>query len=208
MDVDISQLEAPTFTTLDRGPSKTMMKLKWDHPVNLMGKKVRQNENFTILLQMCSNEKNYLKCSLFVWFSAIAVKLQIWENLLVSKRENLLQEGLPFSPFWSFSAVLFFRSSTRWSTAATPASSPFSSTAEWSLANTSSAWTAPPLTLPSVNGVVTRWPESSPWAWGPFTCALTVARVTSTPVADGRTCLKETYRLTFSTDTLKAVQLL
>jgi E3 ubiquitin-protein ligase Hakai len=40
MDTDISQLEAPTFTTLDRGPSKTMMKLKWDHSVNLMGKKV------------------------------------------------------------------------------------------------------------------------------------------------------------------------
>lgn len=55
MDVDISKLEAPTFTTLDRGPSKTMMKLKWDHPVNLMGKKVcswlllfQMNENFCI----------------------------------------------------------------------------------------------------------------------------------------------------------------
>ena len=40
MDTDISQLEAPTFTTLDRGPSQTMINLNWDHNVNLMGKKV------------------------------------------------------------------------------------------------------------------------------------------------------------------------
>lgn len=41
MDTDISQLEAPTFTTLDRGPSQTMIDLTWDHKVNLIGKKVR-----------------------------------------------------------------------------------------------------------------------------------------------------------------------
>merc|ERR1711997_1191858 len=40
MDTDISQLEAPTFTTLDRGPSQTMIDLTWDHKVNLIGKKV------------------------------------------------------------------------------------------------------------------------------------------------------------------------
>jgi len=40
MDTDISQLEAPTFTTLDRGPSQKMMELSWDHKVNLIGKKV------------------------------------------------------------------------------------------------------------------------------------------------------------------------
>ena len=41
MDTDISKLEAPTFTTLDRGPSQTMISLKWDHNLNLIGKKVR-----------------------------------------------------------------------------------------------------------------------------------------------------------------------
>ena len=41
MDTDISQLEAPTFTTLDRGPTQTMIDLTWDHKVNLIGKKVR-----------------------------------------------------------------------------------------------------------------------------------------------------------------------
>ena len=40
MDTDISQLEAPTFTTLDRGPSQKMIELSWDHKVNLIGKKV------------------------------------------------------------------------------------------------------------------------------------------------------------------------
>ena len=40
MDTDISQLEAPTFTTLDRGPPQPMLSLKWDHKVNLIGKKV------------------------------------------------------------------------------------------------------------------------------------------------------------------------
>ena len=40
MDTDISKLEAPTFTTLDRGPSQTMINLKWDHKLNLIGKKV------------------------------------------------------------------------------------------------------------------------------------------------------------------------
>jgi len=43
-DIDISQLEAPTFTTLDRGPSQVnqlMTSLHWDHKVNLIGTKVR-----------------------------------------------------------------------------------------------------------------------------------------------------------------------
>ena len=40
MDTDISQLEAPTFTTMDRGPSQAMTDLPWDHKVNLIGKKV------------------------------------------------------------------------------------------------------------------------------------------------------------------------
>ena len=44
MDTDISQLEAPTFTTLDRGPSQTMIDLTWDHKVNLIGKKVSINK--------------------------------------------------------------------------------------------------------------------------------------------------------------------
>ena len=42
MDTDISQLEAPTFTTLaDRGPSQAMLNLLWNHEANLIGKKVR-----------------------------------------------------------------------------------------------------------------------------------------------------------------------
>ncbi len=40
MDTDISQLEAPTFTTLDRAPSQPMLSLQWDHTANLIGKKV------------------------------------------------------------------------------------------------------------------------------------------------------------------------
>lgn len=40
MDTDISKLEAPTFTTLDRGPSQPMLSLNWDHNLNLIGKKV------------------------------------------------------------------------------------------------------------------------------------------------------------------------
>lgn len=39
-DCDISALEAPTFTTLDRGPPPLMLRLNWDHPVNLIGEKV------------------------------------------------------------------------------------------------------------------------------------------------------------------------
>ncbi|KAK7024219.1 Zinc ion binding [Halocaridina rubra] len=39
-DCDISSLEAPTFTTLDRGPPAPMLRLTWDHPVNLIGEKV------------------------------------------------------------------------------------------------------------------------------------------------------------------------
>jgi hypothetical protein len=40
MDSDISQMEAPTFTTIDRGPSQPMISLQWDHTANLIGKKV------------------------------------------------------------------------------------------------------------------------------------------------------------------------
>lgn len=40
MEADISQLEAPTFTTITRGPPKPMLSLSWDHPVNLIGEKV------------------------------------------------------------------------------------------------------------------------------------------------------------------------
>lgn len=40
MEADISQLEAPTFTTLSRGPPEPMTRLQWNHPVNLLGEKV------------------------------------------------------------------------------------------------------------------------------------------------------------------------
>lgn len=41
MESDISQLEAPTFTTLSsRGPPEPMTKLQWNHKVSLIGEKV------------------------------------------------------------------------------------------------------------------------------------------------------------------------
>nr|CAG4643985.1 EOG090X06V5 [Lepidurus arcticus] len=40
LEADISQLEAPTFTTLNRGPPEPMLRLNWDHSVNLIGEKV------------------------------------------------------------------------------------------------------------------------------------------------------------------------
>ncbi|XP_014256022.1 E3 ubiquitin-protein ligase Hakai isoform X2 [Cimex lectularius] len=40
MEADISQLEAPTFTTLNRGPPEPMLRLRWDHRVSLIGEKV------------------------------------------------------------------------------------------------------------------------------------------------------------------------
>lgn len=40
MEADISQLEAPTFTTISRGPPEPMVRLKWDHKVSLIGEKV------------------------------------------------------------------------------------------------------------------------------------------------------------------------
>lgn len=40
MEADISQLEAPTFTTITRGPPEPMLRLDWDHKVNLIGEKV------------------------------------------------------------------------------------------------------------------------------------------------------------------------
>ncbi|XP_023341004.1 E3 ubiquitin-protein ligase Hakai [Eurytemora carolleeae] len=40
MESDISQLEAPTFSTLERNIPASMQALEWDHQVNLVGKKV------------------------------------------------------------------------------------------------------------------------------------------------------------------------
>ncbi|XP_054275049.1 E3 ubiquitin-protein ligase Hakai-like isoform X1 [Macrosteles quadrilineatus] len=40
LEADISQLEAPTFTTLNRGPPEPMLRLNWDHRVNLVAEKV------------------------------------------------------------------------------------------------------------------------------------------------------------------------
>ncbi|XP_055386412.1 E3 ubiquitin-protein ligase Hakai [Condylostylus longicornis] len=40
MEADISQLEAPTFTTLSKRPPEPMLHLKWDHKVSLIGEKV------------------------------------------------------------------------------------------------------------------------------------------------------------------------
>lgn len=40
MEADISQLEAPTFTTISRGPPEPMLRLSWDHKVSLIGEKV------------------------------------------------------------------------------------------------------------------------------------------------------------------------
>lgn len=40
MEADISQLEAPTFTTINRGPPEPMTRLNWGHKVNLIGEKV------------------------------------------------------------------------------------------------------------------------------------------------------------------------
>lgn len=40
MEADISQLEAPTFTTISRGPPEPMLRLQWGHRVNLQGEKV------------------------------------------------------------------------------------------------------------------------------------------------------------------------
>ena len=40
LEADISQLEAPTFTTINRGPPEPMLRLRWDHRVNLIGEKV------------------------------------------------------------------------------------------------------------------------------------------------------------------------
>lgn len=40
IEADISQLEAPTFTTITRGPPEPMLRLKWNHKVLLIGEKV------------------------------------------------------------------------------------------------------------------------------------------------------------------------
>lgn len=40
LETDISQLQAPTFTTLTRGQPEPMLRLDWSLPVNLIGEKV------------------------------------------------------------------------------------------------------------------------------------------------------------------------
>uniref|UniRef100_A0A6M2DKR7 E3 ubiquitin-protein ligase Hakai n=1 Tax=Xenopsylla cheopis TaxID=163159 RepID=A0A6M2DKR7_XENCH len=40
LEADISQLEAPTFTTIQRGPPEPMLRLQWNHKVSLQGEKV------------------------------------------------------------------------------------------------------------------------------------------------------------------------
>jgi len=40
METDISEMEAPTFTTIDRSNPASIQALDWDHAVNLVGKKV------------------------------------------------------------------------------------------------------------------------------------------------------------------------
>lgn len=40
MEADISQLEAPTFTTIQRNIPESMLRLNWNHKVNLLGEKV------------------------------------------------------------------------------------------------------------------------------------------------------------------------
>ena len=40
LEADISLLQAPTFTTLTRGPPEPMLHLNWNLPVNLIGEKV------------------------------------------------------------------------------------------------------------------------------------------------------------------------
>nr|CAG4649360.1 EOG090X06V5 [Scapholeberis mucronata]SVE93640.1 EOG090X06V5 [Scapholeberis mucronata] len=40
LEADISQLQAPTFTTINRGPPEPMLHLSWSLPVNLIGEKV------------------------------------------------------------------------------------------------------------------------------------------------------------------------
>jgi len=40
METDISKMEAPTFTTIERNQQAAMLALDWDHQVNLVGKKV------------------------------------------------------------------------------------------------------------------------------------------------------------------------
>ncbi|XP_065214988.1 E3 ubiquitin-protein ligase Hakai-like isoform X2 [Planococcus citri] len=40
MDADITQLEAPTFSTINKGPPEPMLRLNWDHKTHLIGEKV------------------------------------------------------------------------------------------------------------------------------------------------------------------------
>lgn len=40
LEADITQLEAPTFSTLNKGPPEPMLRLRWDHKTHLIGEKV------------------------------------------------------------------------------------------------------------------------------------------------------------------------
>jgi E3 ubiquitin-protein ligase Hakai len=40
LDADITQLEAPTFSTINKGPPEPMLRLNWDHRTHLIGEKV------------------------------------------------------------------------------------------------------------------------------------------------------------------------
>lgn len=40
LDADITQLEAPTFSTINKGPPEPMLRLNWDHKTHLIGEKV------------------------------------------------------------------------------------------------------------------------------------------------------------------------
>ena len=69
MDTDISTLEAPTFSTLNKGPSQTMMSLRWDHQVNEMGRRVS-------LLKFKCSEKATKFCEIFTHFLAYIVQVK------------------------------------------------------------------------------------------------------------------------------------
>lgn len=40
LDADITKLEAPTFSTINKGPPEPMLRLNWDHKTHLIGEKV------------------------------------------------------------------------------------------------------------------------------------------------------------------------
>lgn len=75
----------------------------------------------------------------------------------------------------------------------------------WYLANMYFAWTAPRTSQSSVPGVVIRCPGWNRWDLALYTCALMVVRDTAMQVAEGRTCHRETFRHTYSTDIWRTV---